>query len=204
MINSVFLTTPSPDLLCGQRYLQQESSRWVGKNNGVCKKGKRGDISPCSCMCLFDGSFVAASQRLPWLWHYDGSCHNFGAMTEVATTVVLSWRLPQPQHYHSLEAITTVVLSQRPSNHCTSTEAMQPRCFHRGHSDHALMEATTFTEVTTNTTLSLRMPWMWLYPKAATNVMLSWRLHKHGAITMAAATAADSWEGKKNSVMVVE
>ena len=59
------------------------------------------------------------------------------------------------------------------------------------------MEAAAFTEVATNATLSQRMPQMRLYSKAILNGMLSQRLHKHGAITMAAVNAADSWEGKK-------
>ncbi len=112
-------------------------------------------------------------------------------------TAVLSWRPPRSRHYCSAEAATTVVLSQRPPNHCTFTEAMQQRHFHGGRSDRTIMEAAAFMEVATNTTLSQRMMQMWFYPKAAANAMLSQRLHEHGAITMAAATAADSWEGKR-------
>ncbi len=46
---------------------------------------------------------------------------------------------------------------------------------------------------------------MQLYPKTAANAMISWRLCKHGAITMAASTASLAWEGKKiKSVMVIK
>ena len=38
---------------------------------------------------------------------------------------------------------------------------------------------------------------MRLYDKAAANATLSWRLCKHFAISMDAATAAFSWEGKE-------
>jgi hypothetical protein len=154
-------------------------------------------------MCLFDGFLVAVSQRLPRLGHYHRSCHDCSAITEVTTTAVLSWRPPgrstiaalrppQPRCYHIVHP--TAAHSQRQPNHGAFIEAAQPRHFHGGCSDcGTIMEAVTFMEVATNTTLSWRMLRMWLYASAAVNAMLSQRLHECGAMPMAAATAALSW-----------
>ena len=120
---------------------------------------------------------AAATVELPWglVWSTMESCLKQTALSARSTGALTS-QVHNVAGLHDCSTITeaakaigtiveatmTVVLSWR---------KLQMWCYHGDCHKYY-----TFMEVTTNVMLSQKMPQIWLYPKAAANATLTWRL----------------------------